>query len=440
MSYKSPYKTFYFEGYTFDPHSYIAEFKYSFDKKLHFTERLQFQRPENMTYNAELFDRCLGLAYMLAGTSYYKCFPTRKAVFSNGIISRFDAEVLNIVYRDGLSQFIYENGLDPNRLVRFSSKTDAPLPIPYSSRGVLVLQSGGKDSLLLAKMLSETNTANTPMYITSSGSYPQVIERSSRRPPRLVGRRIDKEMLDLALANGALNGHVPVTFITMAIALADAVLHGENVVLAAIGSEGEEAHEMIGDFVINHQWSKTWSAEELMIGYVIGALSPDLYVGSPIRSLTELRIAELFVDQCWERLGHDFSSCNVANYRQAAVNQELKWCGRCPKCANSYLLFAPFVEPEELRSIFGGQDLFVVPELQQTFRGLLGVDNVMKPFECVGEVAELRLAYHMAQQRFYGEIQKLPFIVPESNFDYKKFGSQQYWTRVFVPDWVLERD
>jgi hypothetical protein len=131
----------------------------------------------------------------------------------------------------------------------------------------------------------------------------------------------------------------------------------------------------------------------------------------------------MFVDECWEKFGHSFSSCNVGNYKQGANNIELTWCGNCPKCANSFLLFSPFVEAEELKSLFGGQDLFSAPALQETFKGLLGIDDVMKPFECVGEIDELRQAYHMAQAK--EQYSQLSFGVPSSNFDYKaKYPSQ----------------
>jgi hypothetical protein len=95
----------------------------------------------------------------------------------------------------------------------------------------------------------------------------------------------------------------------------------------------------------------------------------------------------------WDKYGNKFSSCNVANYKQNANNRELKWCGKCAKCANSYLLFAPFVAYEEQRKIFG-HDLFEDADLVEIYKGLLGVDGVMKPFECVASRAELKKAYH----------------------------------------------
>lgn len=438
MSYISPYKKFNFDGYSFDATTCIAEFHYSFDEEWAFTEKLQFEAPQ-VSYPADLFDRCLGLIFMLAGVSYYKCFPTKKANFKNSWISHLDADVLNAVYKNGLGQFIFENDLDPANLVQFESNKEPLPPIQYAGQGVVAMQSGGKDSVLMAQMLNDAHITYTPWYITTSGTFPHVIERAAHRPPRLVKRRIDRENLALAQTNGALNGHVPITFVSLAIALADAVLHGENVVMAAIGSEGNEAHAHVGDLPINHQWSKTWEAEELLTGYVMGTLSPQLHVGSPIRSLTELRIAELFVEKGWERFGHAFSSCNVANYRQAEANQTLRWCGKCAKCANAYLLFAPFVESADLQSLFGRKDLFADPELYQIFMGLLGVNNVIKPFECVGEVSELRLAYHMAMEKQPGKYHALPFEVSQSTFDYHHVGPQQMWTRSYIPEWMLER-
>jgi hypothetical protein len=121
--------------------------------------------------------------------------------------------------------------------------------------------------------------------------------------------------------------------------------------------------------------------------------------------------------------GSKFSSCNQANYAQGADNTQLTWCGVCSKCANSYLLFAPYVNPTELKQRFKGTDLFAVTSLYDTFKGLLGIDGFMKPFECIGEIDELRYAYHEAV-RSNGYV-KLPFDVPESSFDlYKEYDMQ----------------
>jgi hypothetical protein len=218
------------------------------------------------------------------------------------------------------------------------------------------------------------------------------------------------------------------TYIVMAVALIQAILSGKQTVLTAIGHEGEEPHATIGDLSVTHQWSKTWSAEQQFAEYVRRYISPDFHIGSPLRRFTELRIAELFTDQAWATYGHSFSSCNRANYKQGDDNSALTWCGECSKCANSYLLFAPFVAPGELKSLFHGQDLFVKPLLGETFKGLLGIDGVPKPFECIGEIDELRLAYYMKREGY----ESLPFAVPGSHFDYHQQYPSQSWASDYI--------
>jgi hypothetical protein len=433
------YTTFFFEDYGFDEATSTAFFSYSFDGERMFTERITFNTPE-IGYKKDVLDRCLELAFIVVGTSYYKCFPTQHAEYRGKKFSKKQADFINHVYREGLSQFIFENQLDPERLLRVESHDKDETPLSYKEKGVLSLQSGGKDSLLLGELLNEKKINFATWYMSSTKTYPKIIARLNGKEPRLARRSIDREALALAAQEGGLNGHVPVTYIALTYALVDAVLHGENVVLAAIGSEGKEAHAMVGDLPVNHQWSKTWEAEQIFADYVTSLISPNLHVGSPIRGFSELRIAELFEQICWAPYSYGFSSCNVANYEQGELNTELKWCGTCPKCANTFLLFAPYVIPYELRRLFDGVNLFASEnlKLQKSFKGLLGVEGVMKPFECVGEVEELRTAYHMAQAK-YGEVAyHLPFDVPEAHFDYKKLGPVQDWTKDYLPERVLK--
>lgn len=421
-AYRSPHTVFVFEDYTYDSATSSAVFHYSFDGERQFSESIQFESGDKC--DETVLDSALWFAFLMIGTSYYKTFPTRQVRFAHHDLSERDVSLLNIVYRDGLSQFIFENQLELDAMVSFSPGAKQDNPVDYSSRGTLLLQSGGKDSLLLAKLLDEKHVEYSTMMVSSTGEYPGVIKDVGGGSPRIVKRIIDRDALGLASRDGGLNGHVPVTYITLALALVDAILHGENTVLSAIGNEGNEAHEWIGELAVNHQWSKTWQAEQLLADYVRATISPDIRVGSPLRSLSELRIAELFVEKSWNDFGHRFSSCNLANYKQGEDNEGLSWCGECPKCANSYLLFAPFVDSNELQGLFGGQNLFTKPSLTDTFRGLLGVDGVMKPFECVGEIAELRRAYHAALQSGY---EPLPFDVPDSDFDKDCKHTVQVW-------------
>jgi uncharacterized SAM-binding protein YcdF (DUF218 family) len=288
----------------------------------------------------------------------------------------------------------------------------------YAGEGILALQSGGKDSLLVAEMLRENADEFSTLYFSSRKSeqnYPRILDELNATL-NVATRKIDHQNLAKAAESGALNGHVPITYILMSLAVVQAILLNKNQILTAVAHEGEEPREMIDDLPINHQWSKTWAAEQDFQDYVAHYISPQILVGSPLRQYSELAVAELFATKCWAKFSRKFSSCNVANYQQGNNNSELKWCGKCAKCANSWLLFAPFVSAEELCATFGvAQDLFADQDLTETFKGLLGIDGVPKPFECVGEIAELRLAYYKARANGFA---KLPFAVPESRFDY----------------------
>lgn len=405
---------FKFVGYDFDDQSGVATFKYQNQFGQDFAETIEFAKPvEPYAYNPQLLENALKLSFFLIGTSYYKAHPTKTALHDGFNLDEFQAEFFNKVYQEGLSQYAYENQLTRDDLLHFTANaSDQPTAQPYDGKGIIMTQSGGKDSLLVTELLNEKGLDFTPLYVAPSDTHPAILD-SFKNPLITMKRHIDREALKAA---GGLNGHVPITYIIESLVLVQAILLGKNTVLMGIGQEGNEAHAMIGDLKVNHQWSKTWEAEQMMAEYVKRYISPDIKIGSPVRAYSEVKISELFAKKCWEKYGHQFSSCNVANYTQGHDNSGLKWCGKCAKCANSFLVFAPFVPAEELKSIFGGKDLFADSGLTDDFKGLLGVEGAIKPFECVGEVGELRAAYHMKQPGYVD----LPFDVPVSDFDYNK--------------------
>jgi len=420
-------KTFVFESYRFVPETLTAEFRYSFDQERSFVEKVRFESAADK-YDEEALERAMFLAFMLTGVSYYKLFPGSNLVWRQGGLDKWQSEFLSTVYQEGLGQFAFENGLTRDDLAHFEATKESVYPaVNYEGSGVLALQSGGKDSLLTAELLAGRSERFDSFYVSSSAAHPQLLDQLGDHLYTAL-RQIDIPGIKAAIQDGGMNGHIPVTFVVLSFAVIQAVLLGKEKILVSIGHEGVEPHEYIGDLAVNHQWSKTWPAEQLFSEYVNRYVSPRLKVGSPLRQYSELRIAELFVEKGWKKYGHTFSSCNVANYKQGTDNSELKWCGECPKCANSYLLFAPFVDASDLKSLFDGQDLFAKPSLERTFKGLLGIDGVMKPFECVGETYELRLAYHMALAK--DGYTPLPFDVPESHYDYKKTFPHQLWAEL----------
>ncbi len=398
---------FKFLSYYFDKETLTGTFVYQGIDNTIFTEKITFAKhPEahkgkkfnvidDPTLN-KILDNAMFLAFVMIGASYYKAHPT-PLVHMPKPIDEWQANFFSKVFQEGLSQYAFENGLTRDNLAHFkATATKVDGASAYRGDGILSLQSGGKDSLLVATLLLEANIDFTPWYVSSdkNGAHPAVIDEIF---PQLINKNagiVIRELDQVHLKEtGGLNGHVPVTYINTALAIVQAVLNNQNIVLTSIGNEGTEPHAMIGDLPVNHQWSKTWEAEQLMAEYVKRYISEDIHVGSPIRKYSELRIAELFVNKCWQKYGYKFSSCNAANYQQGVNNVNLTWCGECAKCANTYLLFSPFLAPQVLQSLFHDVDLFRKPQLVDIFKGLLGIDGVMKPFECVGSVDELRFAY-----------------------------------------------
>lgn len=395
---------FRFLDYFFDREKGLASFRYEGGKGVFFEEKVEFSKDDWVNFDEEIFDSALFFAFIVIGTSYYKAYPTHGVILSRELDS-IQARIFDKIYQEGLSQFAYENGLRRDDLAHFVGSGNAEVMRKSGAEdAVLAMVSGGKDSLLVAEKIRESGRKYKVAYISSYDGYPRVIDDFGN--PIVIRRHIDKVGLKKA---GGLNGHVPVTLINQALALIQAILLGYNCIEFGIGDEGLEAHAFIDGLPVNHQWSKTAEAQSLLEEYVAKYVAVDIKFASALKGKTELEIAKEFAELCWGRFGNEFSSCNVANYKQNEKNRDLKWCGECAKCANSYLLFAPFVSFEKQQKIFG-RDLFTDPKMTEIFKGLLGVGGVMKPFECVASIEELRRAYE-TRLPGYG---KLPFEVPRS--------------------------
>jgi hypothetical protein len=264
---------------------------------------------------------------------------------------------------------------------------------------VLVLQSGGKDSLVTAQLVREKGLEFDSLYVTNkSAGYPEFLNESSKPGKLLIGSRtVALSQNELMLENGGHLGHVPFSAIYAAYSSVVAVMGDYTHILASLESSSKEGNEMIGDLVVNHQWSKSLVHEKMFNELISKMYVRELSYGSIIRPFTELKIAELFVEKCFDQFGYKFSSCNQANYIQGHDPSSLGWCLNCAKCANAALLFAPFLEREKLEKLFSGNP-FKNTNLTQHFIDLLG-QGAHKPFECVAEIDELKMAYNMALQR-----------------------------------------
>lgn len=397
-TYISPYKAFIFETYEFNHDTKKLILTYSFDEAITFTETVEFYG-DMVEYDAEIIDSLAFYYWILAGTSYYKAYLAPTFVIKNVNITQGQADFFNFVYSGGLSQYLYENKLTPQNLATFqATSTDTPKPHTYNGNGILLMESGGKDSILSAELLKKAGQNFTSWHMSSTGNYPKQVFDLIGKPHRLAKRSIDLVALQQARRNGALNGHVPFSGIFAGAALIHAVLTGKQYVLASNEASADEGNIELNGFVVNHQFSKTYDFELALQNYIHTYVSPELQYASLLRPLSEVKVAQLFADLAWPRYRNHYTSCNLANYKQGRDNGELTWDGTCPKCANTFLLFAPFVAEEELLALFAGKNLMLDPSLRETFRQLLGQSDV-KPFECVATFDEMNYVYKHAKEK-----------------------------------------
>ena len=174
----SKYKQFRFESYDFDMSDGSLNLKYSYDGEREYRERIIFDLPEDTDgINKEVLDAVCFYTFVVAGSSYYKSFLVPEFVMIDGDIDYWQADFFNMIYRGGLSQFIYENELSPDQIAKFSGdESTAHHPQDYDGAGVLMMQSGGRDSLLTSELMKQAKNEFTSWHMSTTGKYPPVLD------------------------------------------------------------------------------------------------------------------------------------------------------------------------------------------------------------------------------------------------------------------------
>jgi UDP-N-acetyl-alpha-D-muramoyl-L-alanyl-L-glutamate epimerase len=379
------YSEFLFDSYEYDPAGRSLALRYRFAGGPRFEEKLLFDFPPRAlspTATAAA-DRIFRLIFLLSGVSYYKAFVPpilRCAAFP---LDRETAAFLERFYRQGLAEFAFRNGISLQENCRFLADPGPPAaPIPLDlPRRTCVPVGGGKDSVVSVECLKR---AGEPLILFSLGDAEPIRAciAASGLPFIRVRRRLDDALFRVNDA-GALNGHVPITGILSAVALAGAALFGFDAIAMSNEHSASAPNLTLGDREINHQYSKSYEFEQDFAGYVSRRISPDIAYFSLLRPLSELEIARRFAKH--PQYFSIFRSCNKG-FRQAAAGRGRGWCGDCPKCRFVFLALAPFLGKSTLTGIIG-HDLLNDPAQFPGFAALCGLGE-HKPFECVGEIAE----------------------------------------------------
>lgn len=333
-------------------------------------------------------DRACELLGQVAGVSYYKAFLPPQIQFSAAGISSARARFLQETYEFGLAEFAHQNGISLRDKIRFPVGQGEVEPPPSLNWGdtVAVPVGGGKDSVVSLELAKSSASPVVSMQVGSSPLIESVISASG--VPRVqILRRLSPNLKQIN-AEGALNGHVPVTGILSAAFLVASIWHDLGTVIMS-NERSADAPNLIDQHgtAVNHQYSKSLAFEQSFSRVVESEVVKGWRYFSLLRPLSELAIARLFARH--EAYFAVFSSCN-RNFHLDGSRTSDRWCRNCPKCRFVFLALANFVERDTLLSIFGG-NLLDDQNQQAGFDALIGAAD-HKPFECVGEVAESRSA------------------------------------------------
>lgn len=430
---------FVFQSYAFDRASGILRLHYRFSGASEFEEILHFPASDRILSAAEegALDRAFRVIFLLAGVSYYKAFAPETMTCEAFPLDPQTAKFVEDVYAHGLGEFAYRNGLDMTGRAKFDQPClsgDAPVALSWDmDPHACIPIGGGKDSLLTFGLMKKTQTPLTLFAVGScAGNVAAPIQAAFDRagvPSVAVLRHLSPRLHEVN-AQGALNGHVPITAIVSAIALAAAILYGWSSVVMSNERSANAGNLDRNGSDINHQFSKSFAFEDAFARYIEQHVTRSISYFSLLRPLSEASIARQFAKlKQW----HDcFRSCNTAFKQELACRSKF-WCCSCPKCRFVYLALAPFMSRSALIRIFG-RDLLDDPQHISGYEELCGL-GAHKPFECVGEVQEsAALMHRLLSLRSWKDSRVVRALA--DRLPVPPGGFETFWDRLMAPDFL----
>ncbi|MGI9644915.1 MAG: hypothetical protein ACR2O6_06355 [Ilumatobacteraceae bacterium] len=330
----------------------------------------------------------------------------------------------------------YENDLPDYRLPRperaAADVTSTALPIELAPGPVetLMLCGGGKDSLAGMTLL-EGAGVEYDTFVYSHSTYGRgdhqhelidglLAHCQHRRPHRgwVIDDAVDSPAAVVHPERGIARIIAAETVSSYWTALPVALAHGFTEVALAVTASTDEHNlhwERTGEDV-NYLWGMSSAAEELLHDYIRDHLVTNLAMFHILRPVHDVNVFALLN----ERLPAVPATHSCAQLKP--------WCCRCAKCIYVWMNYVAWL-PEAVTAdtfarsvgagsgdpgVLGGVNLFEIPENRLLLRKILGVESY-KPTDCVGTVAEARLAFLMCRRKGVGgliadEIDLAPFV------------------------------
>jgi hypothetical protein len=307
-------------------------------------------------------------------------------------LSELGRDFFRTLYKHGLAELRYRNGLDVDVDVEIISSPDTPPPAVASvcnGSGALLLNGGGKDSAVAAELLHEIGLPFDWLTGSITPAMRRLIETSGNSAYTDVQIRRGRSALR---ALRRFRGHVAFVPLLAFLGLLVAWLQGRRYVVVANEFSSNFPNCESGGMPVNHQYGKSIDFELLFSSYVSRQILAGVHFFSLLAPLYELQVARLFA-RSPQYFGR-FVSCNIGHRRD-------EWCRECPKCAFVFLILAAFLSQDEIRVIFGC-NLFDSAAIRGLIVRLAG--RGLKPFECVGTPEETRAALFLAFENRSGPL------------------------------------
>ena len=137
---------------------------------------------------------------------------------------------------------------------------------------------------------------------------------------------------------------------------------------------------------VNHQWGKSYEAELTFSRYISQFIAVEgryYSILQPIHDVVIFTLLRQHLD-CVPFV----HSCNVLP----------PWCKHCSKCCYVWLGLQAYLPQHIVDPMFDNENLFDAEENQLYFNQMLGLGD-QKPFECIGEIREARLAFELCRRK-----------------------------------------
>ncbi len=421
---RNQYKEFIYESFQVEetPEQYTVTYHYCMNE-LSFFPQIVVEKEQITNQNIDRdFLNYLFFQYGLFDLmNYYKLTCSPKIIIRPMKISKEQCEFFKKVLYHGLGEYFYKNGitLSYQEFVEFeveATKEYSKREIDGDFSGNLIPVGGGKDSIVTLELLKEYRPDNK-VFMLERNLYPKnqagydSIQMAGYQEEDII---IFKNNLDLKLLElnkkGYLNGHIPFSAcLSMASFLMAYLTNKKYIVLSNEASANEGNVQGMN---INHQYSKSYEYERDFREYTKKYLTEKIEYFSLLRCLNEYEIVQEFLKH--KKYLRIFRSCNVGT-------KENVWCNHCSKCLYVYIMLYPHLTTAEMKQVFSNEMLDDA-SLEEIFKALV-LEDVDKPFECVGEKKEINYSLQKAV-----ELKKdhLPYLLEKYNeYPHPKISSEE---------------